>query len=414
VKAPRNDQSGPLRRWIDARFPLSKLWREHASEYYAPKNLNIWYYGGGILLTVLALQLLTGIFLAMNYKPAAKDAFESVQFIMRDVEWGWLIRYVHTTGASAFFIVVYYHIFRALLYGSYKRPRELLWMLGVTIYLLLMAEAFMGYVLPWGNMSYWGAQVIVSLFGSIPHVGDSLVTWIRGDYFISDASLNRFFSLHVIAVPLLLVCLVIFHILALHTVGSNNPDGIEIKDHRDADGVPLDGIPFHPYYTVHDAAGVIFFLICFFAVVFFLPGAGGYFLEDANYEPANALQTPPHIRPMWYFTPFYAILRAVPNKLLGVLLMGSAVLILYALPWLDRSKVRSIRYRGWIAKVFLYAFVLSFVALGYIGMQPASPVLTQIARGSVAAYFAFFVLMPWYTRIDHIKPVPDRVHFKEH
>jgi ubiquinol-cytochrome c reductase cytochrome b subunit len=410
----RGNRAEGLLTWIDARFPLSKLWREHASEYYAPKNLNIWYYGGGILLVVLGLQLLTGIFLAMNYKPSAREAFDSVQYIMRDVEWGWLIRYVHTTGASAFFIVVYYHIFRSLLYGSYKRPRELLWMIGVTIYLMLMAEAFMGYVLPWGNMSYWGAQVIVSLFGSIPYVGDSLVVWIRGDYFISDGTLNRFFSLHVIAVPLVLVFLVMFHILALHTVGSNNPDGIEIKDHKNKDGVPIDGIPFHPYYTVHDAVGVILFFIAFFGVVFFLPGVGGYFLEDANYEPANALQTPAHIRPMWYFTPFYAILRAVPNKLLGVALMGSAVLILYSLPWLDRSKVRSIRYRGWISKSFLFAFVVSFLLLGYIGMQPANATLTLVARAAVVVYFAFFVLMPWYTRIDRTKRVPDRVNFREH
>jgi ubiquinol-cytochrome c reductase cytochrome b subunit len=410
----RGNRAEGLLTWIDARFPLSKLWREHASEYYAPKNLNIWYYGGGILLVVLGLQLLTGIFLAMNYKPSAREAFDSVQYIMRDVEWGWLIRYVHTTGASAFFIVVYYHIFRSLLYGSYKRPRELLWMIGVTIYLMLMAEAFMGYVLPWGNMSYWGAQVIVSLFGSIPYVGDSLVVWIRGDYFISDGTLNRFFSLHVIAVPLVLVFLVMFHILALHTVGSNNPDGIEIKDHKNKDGVPIDGIPFHPYYTVHDAVGVILFFIAFFGVVFFLPGVGGYFLEDANYEPANALQTPAHIRPMWYFTPFYAILRAVPNKLLGVALMGSAVLILYSLPWLDRSKVRSIRYRGWISKSFIFAFVVSFLLLGYIGMQPANATLTLVARAAVVVYFAFFVLMPWYTRIDRTKRVPDRVNFREH
>jgi ubiquinol-cytochrome c reductase cytochrome b subunit len=410
----RGNRAGGLVNWIDARFPLSKLWREHASEYYAPKNLNIWYYGGGILLVVLGLQLLTGIFLAMNYKPSAREAFDSVQYIMRDVEWGWLIRYVHTTGASAFFIVVYYHIFRSLLYGSYKRPRELLWMIGVTIYLMLMAEAFMGYVLPWGNMSYWGAQVIVSLFGSIPYVGDSLVAWIRGDYFISDGTLNRFFSLHVIAVPFVLVFLVIFHILALHTVGSNNPDGIEIKDYKDKDGVPIDGIPFHPYYTVHDAVGVILFLIAFFGVVFFLPGVGGYFLEDANYDPANPLQTPAHIRPMWYFTPFYAILRAVPNKLLGVVLMGSAVLILYALPWLDRSKVRSIRYRGWFSKSFLFAFIVSFLLLGYIGTQPADDTLTRIARTAVVVYFAFFVLMPWYTRIDPTKRVPDRVNYREH
>jgi len=414
MSVKRSNRSKDFLSWIDARFPLSKLWREHVSEYYAPKNLNFWYYFGALLLVVLGLQLLTGIFLAMNYKPSAREAFDSVQFIMRDVQWGWLIRYVHTTGASAFFIVSYLHMYRALLYGSYKAPRELLWMIGVTIYLSLMAEAFMGYVLPWGNMSYWGAQVIVSLFGTIPYVGDSLVEWIRGDYYIGDATLNRFFSLHVIAVPLVLVFLVLVHILALHTVGSNNPDGVEIKEHKDEEGVPCDGIPFHPYYTVHDTAGVIFFLTLFFGIVFFAPGIGGYFLEDANYEPANALQTPPHIRPMWYFTPFYAILRAVPNKLFGVVLMGAAVAVLYFLPWLDRSKVRSIRYRGWISKAFLFAFVASFVLLGYIGMQPADATLTSIARGLVVVYFAFFILMPWYTRIDPSKRVPERVHFREH
>jgi len=403
-----------LLNWIDMRFPLSKLWREHASEYYVPKNLNIWYYFGAMLIVVLGLQLLTGIFLAMNYQPSAHEAFGSVQFIMRDVQWGWLIRYVHTTGASVFFILAYLHMFRSLLYGSYKAPRELLWIIGVTIYLALMAEAFMGYVLPWGNMSYWGAQVIVSLFGSIPYVGDSLLEWIRGDYFISDTALNRFFSLHVIALPFVLVLLAVIHILALHTVGSSNPDGIEVKDHTDEKGRPLDAIPFHPYYTVHDVAAVVLFLMVFFAIVFFMPDVRGYFLEEANYDPANALQTPPHIRPMWYFTPFYAILRAVPNKLFGVLLMGAAVLLLYFLPWLDRSKVRSIRYRGWIFKSFLLAFVVSFLVLGYIGMQPADATLTLIARVLVGVYFAFFAFMPWYTTIDPTKPVPDRIHFLAH
>jgi ubiquinol-cytochrome c reductase cytochrome b subunit len=403
-----------LLNWIDARFPLSKLWREHASDYYVPKNLNVWYNFGAMLLMVFALQLLTGIFLAMNYQPSAQQAFASVQYIMRDVNWGWLIRYIHATGASAFFVLAYLHIFRSLLYGSYRAPRELLWIIGVTIYLSLMAEAFMGYVLPWGNMSYWGAQVIVSLFGSIPYVGDSLVEWIRGDYFISDATLNRFFSLHVIAVPLILAFLVVIHILALHTVGSSNPDGIEVKEHTDEQGKPLDAIPFHPYYTVHDVAAVILFLIVFFAIVFFVPDLRGYFLEEANYDPANALQTPAHIRPMWYFTPFYAILRAVPDKLFGVLLMGAAVLSLYCLPWLDRSKVRSIRYRGWIFKSFLVAFAASFLTLGYIGMQPADATLTTVARGLVVVYFAFFLLMPWYTRIDPTKPVPERVHSRQH
>lgn len=414
MSAEHRSRGAELLNWIDARFPLSKLWREHASEYYVPKNLNIWYYFGAMLLVVLGLQLLTGIFLAMNYHPSARGAFDSVQYIMRDVQWGWLIRYVHTTGASVFFILAYLHMFRSMLYGSYKAPRELLWIIGVTIYLSLMAEAFMGYVLPWGNMSYWGAQVIVSLFGSIPYVGDTLVEWIRGDYFISDSTLNRFFSLHVIALPLLLVFLVLIHILALHTVGSSNPDGIEVKDHTDAKGKPLDAIPFHPYYTVHDLAAVVFFLLGFFVIVFFVPDVRGYFLEEANYDPANALQTPPHIRPMWYFTPFYAILRAVPSKLFGVLLMGAAVLVLYFLPWLDRSKAKSIRYRGWLFKSFLVAFAASFLLLGYIGMQPADATLTLIARVLVGFYFAFFLLMPWYTKIDATKPVPERVHFHAH
>ncbi len=400
--------------WIDARFPMSKLWKEHMSEYYAPKNFNFWYYFGSLALVVLVLQIVTGIFLTMNYKPAAAEAFASVEYIMRDVEWGWLIRYMHSTGASAFFIVVYLHMFRAMLYGSYKAPRELLWLFGMIIYLCLMAEAFMGYLLPWGNMSYWGAQVIVSLFGAIPYVGNALVEWIRGDYYISDITLNRFFALHVIALPLALVFLVIAHILALHEVGSNNPDGIEIKKHKGPNGIPLDGVAMHPYYTIKDLVGVIVFAAIFAAVMFFAPDMGGYFLEHANFDPANSLQTPTHIAPVWYFTPYYAILRAVPNKLFGVILMGAAVLSFFFLPWLDRAKVKSIRYRGWLFKAFLTAFAISFIALGYLGMQPVTPEFTMAARIFAVIYFGFFVLMPWYTRIDATKPVPERVTYDAH
>jgi ubiquinol-cytochrome c reductase cytochrome b subunit len=400
--------------WIDQRFPLTRSIKEHATEYYAPKNFNFWYYFGSLALVVLVIQIVTGIFLTMNYKPSAAEAFASVEYIMRDVEWGWLIRYMHSTGASAFFIVVYLHMFRGLMYGSYKNPRELVWIFGMLIYLCLMAEAFFGYLLPWGNMSYWGAQVIVSLFGAIPGIGESLVEWIRGDYYISDITLNRFFALHVIALPLALVFLVIAHIFALHEVGSNNPDGVEIKKLKGPDGHPVDGIPFHPYYTVKDLVGFIVFAAAFSCVVFFAPEMGGYFLEHANFDPANPLQTPEHIAPVWYFTPFYAILRAVPNKLLGVVLMGLAVLAFVFLPWLDRSKVKSIRYRGWLFKTFLFAFAFSFLALGFLGLQPATPVYTNAARIFAVIYFAFFILMPWYTRVDKTKPVPDRVTYHAH
>ena len=400
--------------WIDERFPLTALWKEHMSEYDAPKNFNFWYYFGSIALVVLALQIVTGIFLTMSYKPSDTEAFGSVEYIMRDVEWGWLIRYMHSTGASAFFIVVYLHMFRALLYGSHRKPRELLWIFGMLIYVALMAEAFMGYLLPWGNMSYWGAQVIVSLFGSFPWIGDALVQWIRGDYFISDITLNRFFALHVVAVPLVLIFLVVAHILALHEVGSNNPDGVDIKKVKGPDGIPLDGIAFHPYYTVKDLVGVGVFLIIFCLIIFFAPTMGGYFLEHANFEPANALQTPPHIAPVWYFTPYYAILRSVPDKGLGAALMGVAVLLFVFLPWLDRSKVKSIRYRGPIFKFAITAFAISFLALGYLGLQPATPGYTNAARVFAVVYFAFFLLMPWYTSIDKTKPVPTRVTYHAH
>jgi len=398
--------------WIDARFPLSKMWNEHLAEYYAPKNFNFWYYFGSLALLVLVMQIITGIWLTMNYKPDALLAFNSVEYIMRDVNWGWLIRYMHSTGASFFFIVVYLHMFRALLYGSYKKPRELIWIFGMIIYVCLMAEAFMGYLLPWGQMSYWGAQVIISLFGAIPGIGDALALWIRGDYVISDVTLNRFFAFHVIAVPIILLALVVMHILALHEVGSNNPDGVEIKKVKGPDGHPVDGIPFHPYYTVKDIVGVIVFLIFFCIVVFFLPEMGGYFLEHDNFVPADPLKTPLHIKPLWYFTPFYAILRAVPDKLLGVIAMGAAIVLLFFLPWLDRSPVKSIRYRGIAYKAALGMFIVSFLALGYLGGEPATPVLTNFARLFSVLYFAFFAVLLILPMFEKTKPVPDRVTSK--
>ena len=397
--------------WVDERFPMTSLWKAHLSEYYAPKNFNFWYYFGSLAILVLVMQVVTGIFLTMNYKPDAQHAFASVEYIMRDVNWGWLIRYMHSTGASMFFVVVYLHMLRGLMYGSYRKPRELLWIFGMLIYLSLMAEAFFGYLLPWGQMSYWGAQVIISLFGAIPWVGEQLAVWIRGDYVVSDATLNRFFAFHVIAIPLLLLGLVAGHIMALHEVGSNNPDGIDIKKRKDPKtGIPLDGIAFHPYYTVKDLVGVAVFLGIFSLVMFFAPEMGGYFLEHNNFVPADPLNTPQHIAPVWYFTPYYAILRAVPNKLAGVLLMGGAVVILFALPWLDRGKVRSIRYRGPIFKTALWLFVASFLVLGYMGtLDPNLSFVNPVSRVGAVIYFAFFLLMPWYSAIDKTKPEPERL-----
>jgi ubiquinol-cytochrome c reductase cytochrome b subunit len=400
-----------LRDWVNARFPLLELWNSHLARYYAPKNFNLWYFFGSLALLVLVIQIVTGIWLTMSYKPSAEEAFASVEYIMRDVDWGWWIRYMHSTGASAFFIIVYLHMYRALLYGSYKKPRELLWIIGMLIYLTLMAEAFFGYLLPWGQMSYWGAQVIVSLFGALPFIGEPLAIWIRGDFVVSDATLNRFFAFHVIALPLLLCGLVVLHLMALHEVGSNNPDGVEIKEHKGANGVPLDGIPFHPYYTVKDAVAAVVFLILFFMVVFFAPEMGGYFLEHANFVPADPLQTPEHIAPVWYFTPYYAILRAIPDKLSGVIAMGLAVMLFFFLPWLDRSPVKSIRYRGWKYKTALAAFTVSFVALGWLGMQVVTPAYTWAARFFSIVYFLFFLLMPYYTSRDKDKPVPQRVRY---
>ncbi|AZL71404.1 cytochrome bc complex cytochrome b subunit [Pseudomonas sichuanensis] len=395
--------------WIDARFPATKMWEDHLSKYYAPKNFNFLYFFGSLALLVLVNQIVTGVWLTMSFTPSAEEAFASVEYIMRDVEYGWILRYLHSTGASAFFIVVYLHMFRGLLYGSYQKPRELVWLFGMLIYLALMAEAFMGYLLPWGQMSYWGAQVIISLFGAIPVIGGDLTQWIRGDYLISGITLNRFFALHVVALPIVILGLVVLHILALHEVGSNNPDGVDIKKKKDENGIPLDGIPFHPYYTVKDIVGVVVFLFVFCAVVFFFPEMGGYFLEKPNFEQANAFKTPEHIAPVWYFTPFYAILRAVPDKLFGVIAMGAAIAVLFVLPWLDRSPVRSMRYKGWLSKVWLLVFCVAFVILGVLGVLAPTPGRTLLSQVCTVLYFAYFLLMPFYTRLEKTKPVPERV-----
>ena len=411
--------------WVDARFPLTSTYKAHLSEYYAPKNFNFWYFFGSLALLVLVIQIVTGIFLVMHYKPDASlnasgvpVAFAAVEYIMRDVPGGWLIRYMHSTGASAFFVVVYMHMFRGMLYGSYRKPRELIWLFGVGIFLALMAEAFMGYLLPWGQMSFWGAQVIVNLFSAIPVIGPDLALVIRGDFVVSDATLNRFFSFHVIAVPLVLIGLVLAHIVALHEVGSNNPDGVEIKKKKDANGIPLDGIPFHPYYTVKDIVGVVGFLFVFSAVLFFAPEGGGYFLEYNNFLPADPLVTPPHIAPVWYFTPFYSLLRAVTYPLFGldakfwgVIAMGAGVVIFAFLPWLDRSPVKSIRYKGPIFKTALVLFVIIFFILGYLGVQPPDNggIKDRTTQICSVLYFAFFLLMPFYSKMDKCKAEPERV-----
>ncbi len=450
-----------LLNWVDNRFPASKLYNEHVGEYYAPKNFNFWYVFGSLALLILVIQIVTGIFLTMHYKPDAALAFGSVEYIMRDVPWGWLIRYMHSTGASAFFIVVYLHMFRGLMYGSYRKPRELIWIFGCAIFLALMAEAFMGYLLPWGQMSYWGAQVIVNLFAAIPFIGPDLALLIRGDFVVGDATLNRFFAFHVIAVPLVLLGLVVAHLIALHEVGSNNPDGVEIKAHKDAKGNPLDGIPFHPYYTVHDIFAVSVFLMIFTAVIFFAPEAGGYFLEYNNFIPADSLKTPLHIAPVWYFTPFYSMLRAITGEMMyalvacvaaaaaftvlkgrlaaflkvaialvalllvasmlvidakfwGVMVMGGAVIILFFLPWLDNSEVKSIRYRPDWHKYLYAVFVINFIVLGYLGIKPPSPINERVSQIGTLFYFGFFFLMPWWSRLGTFKPVPDRVTFAAH
>ncbi len=384
--------------WIDARFPLTKMWEEHLSKYYAPKNFNFWYFFGSLALLVLVLQIVTGIFLTMHYKPDAAMAFASVEYIMRDVTGGWFIRYMHSTGASAFFVVIYLHMFRGLIYGSYKAPRELVWIFGMIIYVVLMAEAFMGYLLPWGQMSYWGAQVIVNLFGAIPGIGPELAIWIRGDFVVSDATLNRFFALHVAALPIVILGLVVAHIIALHEVGSNNPDGIDIKKNKDENGIPVDGIPFHPYYTVKDILGVVVFFMFFFAVLFFVPEGGGYFIEKANFIPADPLKTPAHIAPVWYFTSFYSVLRAVPDPFGGVLAMAGAIVVLFFLPWIDRNPIRSWRYRSSLNKFSILYFVFAFVWLGYLGVKPVTPLFSELGLRFTEVYFLFFVILWFFSK----------------
>lgn len=398
-----------LRDWVDERLPIMRAWNTHMGQYYAPKNFNFWYFFGVLSLLVLVNQLLTGIWLTMNYTPSQEDAFASVEYIMRDVDYGWILRYMHSTGASAFFVVVYLHMFRAMLYGSYKKPRELIWIFGMLIFVVLMAEAFVGYVLPWGQMSYWGAQVIISLFGAIPVVGEDIVTWIRGDYLISGITLNRFFALHVVALPIVLLALVVLHLLALHEVGSNNPDGVDIKKNKGPDGIPLDGVAFHPYYSVHDLQAIAVFLFIFCGVMFFMPEMGGYFIEFANFEEANALKTPEHIAPVWYFTPFYSVLRAVPDKFWGFVAFAASVAVPFMLPWLDRSPVKSWRYRGNITKVMLLVFVASFLILGVLGVKAPTPARTFLAQICSIIYFGFFLLMPIWSSMDKTKPVPERV-----
>jgi ubiquinol-cytochrome c reductase cytochrome b subunit len=459
--SPDAPMGAKLLNWVDNRFPASKLYNDHLGNYFAPKNFNVWYVFGALSLLVLVIQIVTGIFLTMHYKPDAALAFASVEYIMRDVPWGWLIRYMHSTGASAFFVVVYLHMFRGLMYGSYRKPRELVWLFGCAIFLALMAEAFMGYLLPWGQMSYWGAQVIVNLFAAIPFIGPDLALLIRGDYVVGDATLNRFFAFHVIAVPLVLLGLVVAHLIALHEVGSNNPDGVEIKAHKDAKGNPLDGIPFHPYYTVHDIFAVSIFLMVFTAIIFFAPEAGGYFLEYNNFIPADPLKTPLHIAPVWYFTPYYSMLRAVTGEMMyvfvacvvaaaaftilkarvamllkgaiavvalvavaamlvfdpkfwGVVVMGGAVIILFFLPWLDYSEVKSIRYRPDWHKYLYAAFVINFIVLGYLGINAPSLINERVSQVGTLFYFGFFLLMPWWSRLGNFKPVPERVTFVAH
>ena len=400
-------------KWVNDRFPLQETFEYHASKYYAPKNHNYLYLFGVFATVVLVLQIVSGIWLTMNYVPDEKLAFLSVEYIMRDIDWGWFIRYLHSTGASAFFAVVYMHMLRGMMYGSYKNPRELLWLLGMFLYLALMAVAFMGYLLPWGQMSYWGAQVIINLFSSIPFIGPDIAEWVRGDYVISGVTLNRFFALHVIALPLVIVFLVFLHLVALHHVGSNNPDGVEIKKHKDSSGKPLDGIPFFPYVVIKDAVALGFFFFVFFFIVFFLPEFFGLFLEAPNFEPANPSVTPEHIKPVWYFTAYYAMLRAVPSffgsQFPATAVMFLAILLFFFLPWLDRSKVKSIRYKGKASKFFLLLFVISFVALTILGLLPADPIFVWLSRFFTLAYFAYFVLMPIYTSLEKTLPEPERI-----
>jgi ubiquinol-cytochrome c reductase cytochrome b subunit len=404
-----NKSQGRFLAWINKRYPLTEFWQKHLTHYYAPRNFNFWYYFGSFALLVFVSQILTGIWLVMEYVPTANGSFASVQHIMREVRYGWLLRFMHTTGASAFFAVVYLHMYRGLIYGSYRKPRELLWLIGMVIYMMLLFEAFTGYVLPWGQMSFWGASVITSFASAIPYLGNLILVWLRGDFNVTGVSLHRFFSLHVVAIPLLLCVVIFMHLVALHHVGSNNPDGIEIKDKKNKEGIPLDGIPFHPYYTLKDLVGIVVFLIVFCYIVFFMPTAGGLFIEPDNFIPANPLQTPLEISPVWYMTPFYAMLRAVPNKLLGVSTMAAAIALMFVLPWLDRSPVKSIRYKGLYSKIGIVVFVVCFIGLGYLGHEGVSTLRTLMARLLTIGYFAFFLLMPFYTKMEKTKPLPERV-----
>lgn len=467
LKSQQAGENAGLLGWIDKRFPLTSSFKAHLSEYYAPKNLNFWYFFGSLALLVLVIQIISGIFLVMHYKPDASlnaagipVAFASVEYIMREVPFGNYIRYMHSTGASAFFVVVYLHMFRGLLYGSYRAPRELIWIFGCLIFLCLMAEAFFGYLLPWGQMSFWGAQVIVNLFAAVPFIGPDLALLIRGDFVVGDATLNRFFAFHVIAIPLILIGLIAAHIIALHEVGSNNPDGIEIKKHKDENGIPLDGVRFHPYYSVHDLMGVGVFLMIFAFVVFFVPEMGGYFLEANNFIPADPMKTPAHIAPVWYFTPFYSMLRATTSEFLlpfwlffagiaainlkhikcnmiklgivgaiaalgagfilfdakfwGVVVMGGSVVILVFMPWLDQSPVRSIRYRPKFHSQFYAVFVIAFIILGYLGVQAPSAISERIAQFLTLVYFGFFLGMPVWSKMGTFGTPPERVTFEEH
>lgn len=408
-KVAENKDHNRFLAWIDTRYPLTVFWRQHLSQYYAPRNFNFWYFFGSFSLLVFVSQIISGIWLVMEYTPTGEQSFQSVQHIMREVRYGWLLRFMHTTGASAFFVVVYLHMYRSLIYGSYKKPRELLWLVGMVIYMLLLLEAFTGYVLPWGQMSYWGAAVITSFASAVPYLGDLILVWLRGDFNVSGVTLHRFFSLHVIAVPLLLAVMIFVHLAALHHVGSNNPDGIDIKQKKDKEGRPLDGIPFHPYYTVKDLMGVVVFLFVFCYILFFMPTMGGLFLEPDNFIPANPLQTPAEISPVWYMTPFYAMLRAVPNKLMGLITMAAAIAIMFVLPWLDRSRVRSIRYKGTLSKISIVVFVVCFVGLGYLGHEAVTPFRTFMSRILTVGYFGFFLFMPIYTSIEKTKRLPERV-----
>jgi ubiquinol-cytochrome c reductase cytochrome b subunit len=395
--------------WINYRLPIINTFERHLSKHPVPKKVNFWYLFGALASIVLILQIVTGIWLMMPYSNTEEGAFASIEYIMRDVDYGWIIRYMHTTGASMFFAIVYLHMFRGLLYGSYKKPKELVWIFGCTIYLVMMAEGFLGYVLPYGQMSYWGAQVIISLFGAIPYIGESLEVWIRGDYYISGITISRFFALHVVALPLILIALVFLHLVALHEVGAGNPEGVDIEEYIDDDGVPLDSVPFFPYKVLSAMPAIGVFGLVFCVIMFFFPEGGGYFLELANFEEANPLVTPEHIAPVWYYSPFYTMLRAVPDPLGGLIVMAAAVAILFVVPWLDRSNVASIRYKGILSKIAIVLFIVSFVTLGYLGTVTVTETGKIMSVICTLMYFAFFLLMPVYTSIEKTYEVPDRL-----